>query len=172
MQLSILKIIPFCIVFFVFSFCNKKALGEERKIQIKEVQINDEKTIWSQLSMANLLKYKKLNELGVPDGLVVNYDINSISFKIKITNNQETKFRYKLTGCENHWNYLDSCQWIRYVNLKHGKYTFQLQALVNNTIVEESKFDFSKNLNKKYLSADFLMLFTTFLLILVTIKMK
>jgi len=172
MQLSILKIIPFCIVFFVYSFCNKKALGEERKIQIKEVQINDEKTIWSQLSMANLLKYKKLNELGVPDGLVVNYDINSISFKIKITNNQKIKLRYKLLGYENKWNYLRNEQWIRYTNFKQGKYTLLVQALINKEPVEDLRFCFSKNLNSQLIGIDYINLLIATLLIIATIKMK
>lgn len=172
MQLSILKIIPFCIVFFVYFSYIKNANGKESNLKIVEIRLDDEKILWSSLAEYDHLNYTKLNNLGIPQNLILYWDVHSISFNFHFKVEKETKFRYKLTGCENHWNYLDSCQWIRYVNLKHGKYTFQLQALVNNTIVEESKFDFSKNLNKKYLSADFLMLFTTFLLILVTIKMK
>jgi hypothetical protein len=172
MKIALNKTIALFFSLITVCYISQRAVAKEKNLNIVRVDLDDEKTMWPEYYLFNYIEYKKLNKFGVPESLTIFFDPLSISFNFKYVGNDSPKFRYKLLGYENNWHYTDSLQSIRYTKFKQIKYTFQIQALVNNKIIEEDKFDFIMNHNFKLLVAYFISLCISAVFIIGAIKIK
>ena len=117
-------------------------------------------------------KYDKLDADGLPVNLELLSGTENISFRFNKSKNEETIYRYKLYGQDTIWKYCTNSPWVKFDNLKNGRYCFVLQEIFNNKVNQVIKFYFHNNLNLVNKVSDTIAYFFSLLLIWGIIKMK
>ena len=100
--------------------------------RITGLRLNYEPVNWEEFEVDSIDPWTQL-----PDGLVLSYDQNHITFDfigINHTIPEKVKYRYKLEGADNDWSPMISEQKATYTNLSPGTYEFKLLAANENGI--------------------------------------
>ena len=167
--LSILVFYALSIIEFQNSSC---LYASNTKLKIEQIKINDKIAIWPSMESSYLINYTKMNEDGLPENLELLTSPSSIAFKFVYFGSSNPQFRYILKGYQNKWHYADSCQFLKFKNLRHGKYKLIIQAIEENKILSNISFDFYYNNFSRLAIIDFYNFLFVLLFIYSIIKMK
>jgi hypothetical protein len=159
-------------LFFVAFFDSSYSVAMNSELKIVQIKINNKIAIWPSLESAQLIQYSKLNKDGMPENLELIASPSEVAFKFEYFGKGKPQFRYILKGYEKNWHYLDSCQFVKFKNLKHGKYNFVIQAIQENKIFSQSSFDFYYDNISSLATIDLVNLCLIILFIYLTIKLK
>lgn len=167
----------FSIIFFYALFLpafqnSSNLLASNSKLKIEETQMHNQITRWAFLNLMSFVKYDKLDADGLPVNLELLNGTENISFRFNKSKNEEIIYRYKLYGQDTIWKYCTNSSWVKFDNLKNGRYCFVLQEIINNKVNQVIKFHFYNNLNFYFLRGDFVNFIISLLLIWGIIKMK
>lgn len=144
-----------------------------KEIKIKNIKLDDKKTLWALSKYYYNVNYTKLDKDGLPVDLVVLYRPNSVSFKFSCSDSTKLIFRNRVEGLNNHWTFCDTSRFLTFTNFKTGKYTYHVQGLKQNKIICNKIFQFEiyKD-NGQIFIIDFLLLSFSILFIYGIIKIK
>jgi hypothetical protein len=162
----------FIYLFFVPFYNIGHSFAMNSELKIVQVKINDKIAIWPFMESAKLISYTKMNEDGLPENLELIASPSSIAFKFDYFGSSNPQFRYLLKGHQNKWHYLDSCQFVKFKNLRHGKYKLIIQAIEENKVLSNINYEFYYNNISRLALIDFFNFLIILLFIYMVIKMK
>jgi len=167
----------FSVIFFYALFLtafqnSSNLLASNSKLKIEETQIHNQIAEWPSLKLLTYCKYDKLDADGLPVNLELLNGTENISFRFNKSKNEEIIYRYKFYGQDTIWKYCTNSPWVKFDNLKNGRYCFVLQEIINNKVNQVIKFYFFNNLNLVNKVSDTIAYFLSLLLIWGIIKMK
>lgn len=114
------------------------------KIAIKQINLNNKETNWSELKHDGAVTYEKLLvETQLPYKLEIQKPFKRISFIFDKENSEQGLFQCRLAGLETEWSPASNDKIITYNNLLPGEYTFIVKSVLNGETKEEASFSFN-----------------------------
>jgi serine phosphatase RsbU (regulator of sigma subunit) len=158
MSLSSIKL--FLVLLLTFIIRLEISASPNSKIYFEYIKLDNHFQNWGYLKMKKFIHYDYLDEDGIPQNLQIPSQLKLITIKFSSKSQKNGNFRYKLIGLENRWRKLRYNNEVSYFELKSGNYTFYVQYLENDVIVDEIKFKFTIS---EPFDNDLAFLFFTFL---------
>lgn len=160
------------IIFILLHNCNF-LYAQNEDFKIEQIRFNNLKMDWGSLKIGGNISFDSLDSNGFPINLIIlNWNPESVSFKIKHSNNKEQKYRYKLIGHTEAWAYLDTTNWASFSNINAIKYCFVVQELSQNRVTSELKYIFYSNADLVTMRYDFVRIILAAFFIIIAIKLK
>jgi hypothetical protein len=136
---------------FITAFQNSSnIIASTSKLKIEQIQINNRFVNWSNSKIWEHINYENLGNDGLPVNLELFNNTDKISFRFNKSKNEKIKYRYKLLGQDTSWKNSNNSEWVKFDNLKNGKYCFVLQEIENNKVTQVIKFNFFKIRFKRF----------------------
>lgn len=144
----------------------------KKSIEIRLINCNTNYTNWGQLKLYKNVDYKKLNDAGIPIGLVWNINIKYLEFMFGLSDNSPAQFKYRLLGQDSCWKQCNASNVAKFTNLRNGKYQLEVKASIQGEIISTLVLKFKIDSNISALGLDLTVLFLTFILFLIFFRMK
>ena len=160
------------ILFILLHNCNF-LYAQNEDFKIEQIRFNNWKMDWGSFEYTGGISFDSLDSNGLPINLIIkNWSPESVSFKIKHSNNKELKHRYKLIGHTDAWAYLDSTHWATFYKCYNNKFCFVVQELTQNRVTAELKYNFCSESEQNFIHDDIFKVLVALILITIAIKLK
>lgn len=166
------KVLILFIFYFISIYHPIKAEESKKNIVFNSIKFNNYEGLWTNLKILSAVEYEKMNDMGIPIGLVINRELDYLELKFGMSDNSPAQFYYRLLGHDSCWKKCDSFKWAKFKYLKNGKYQLEVKAKDHEKIISNMTLKFTIDANIEDMLIDVFSIILSIFLILILIKMK